>query len=92
MTILTDSAQLAPTYHIRQSVEVAYDPHWDEKPATYRYLVTLVHPHTGDEALLDLVVDSDRFSDMIAAITKARHERGLKGYAVFEMLETDTPF
>jgi len=63
-----------------------------KRPTTYRYLVTLVHPQTGDEALLDLVVESDRFSDLIVKIRKARRERGLKGYIVFETLKTDTPF
>jgi hypothetical protein len=88
------------TAYTRQSVSVAgriydepgYDPHWDERPATYRYLVTLVHRVTGHETLLDLVIESDRFSEVLAAVNEARHERGLKGYGIFEMIEASCPF
>lgn len=37
---------------------------------TFRFVATMIHSQTGEERLADVVVDSDRYIDVVNAIRK----------------------
>lgn len=53
------------------------------------YLATLIHPATGDEQILELIVKSDKLADALTVARERREELKLTGYQVFELLPTN---
>jgi hypothetical protein len=55
----------------------------------FTHLVTLFNRRTGDEAVLEVRTQTDRFADVYQQICWMKAEAGLKGYEIWEVLPSD---
>lgn len=55
------------------------------------HLVTMINKRTGDEQILQVSTQTDRFSDVFNQISWMRAELGLKGYEIWEVIPSNNP-
>ena len=56
------------------------------------HLVTLRHPQTGDEQLLEVATLTNSFTEVYRQVCWMRAEMKLRGYQIFEVLEATPAF
>lgn len=60
-------------------------------PPTSLHIVTLIKRSTGEEISFNVETATDRFSDVMLAITAHRAAHGLVGYEYYESLPLNEP-
>jgi len=58
---------------------------------SFIHLITLIHRASGDEQSFEVVTPTNRFVDVVRAVTAQKLERGLKGYELYEAIAIEEP-
>lgn len=91
----SDRSYLAEQDHQNACAEQAYQALIADgrgSGRTYFHFITLIKRSTGEEASMTVETDTERFKDVLDAITFQKVERGLFGYEIFEVIPSEPPF
>lgn len=83
-----DIADESPPERLTGDFNVKYINEAERPHLANRFLVTMVNPSTGDEKLLDLLIDGGSFRDLATEVRKHFDFN----WEIFEWFDPDVPF